>query len=120
MHNAYLEGATVLALAGLSLVLLDPFHIWMPDMAYMIVLCCLVAAFGAFAAFVLCERAGDEREDAHRMLSGRMAFLAGSGVLVAGIVLQGLTGPIDPWLIYALCAMVFAKLAARAYSDRLG
>lgn len=104
-------------LVAISVLLLNPLHLWMPDMAHMLVLAALLAAFGAFAAFILRERAGDERETALRGLAGRIGFLTGALVLVIAIALEGLVGTPDPWLVLALSAMVVAKLAARAYGD---
>ncbi len=116
-RNTYIELALAVLLLGIAILLLNPFNFWMPDMAHLSMLGCLVAVFGAFAALVFREHAGDEREAAHRMLSGRIAFLVGSLVLVLGIAYQGYVGPVDPWLVVALCSMVLAKLAARFYGE---
>ena len=78
----------------------------------------LVGAFGLMAVFILRERARDEREESHRALAGRIAFLAGASVLIIAIVLQGLHGEVDPWLATALGAMILSKIGVRAYSDR--
>ncbi len=61
------------------------------------------------------EVGGDERESTHRTFAGRAAFVAGTIVLLAGILTQTSSGSLDPWLIYALTAMVLAKLFVRVY-----
>ena len=78
----------------------------------------LVAAFGVVVVFVLREQAVDEREQAHRALAGRLAFLAGSSILILGIVVQGIGGIVDQWLAFALAAMIVTKIGVRMYSDR--
>ena len=77
-----------------------------------------LAVFFAFSTFVLKEGARDEREDAHRTLSGRWAFFSGSAVLIAGIVYQSLADSLDYWLPAALAAMIVAKLIARLLLHR--
>jgi len=105
-------------LVALLVLLLNPFGFWMPTSLQMVILGAAIAAFGTIAAFVLRERASDEREEAHRSFSGRLAFLAGSAVLLFGIVLQSLDHAVDPWLVAVLASMILAKLAARLYGDR--
>ncbi len=101
----------------LVLLLLNPFHFWMPTNVEMLLVAGALATFGAVAVFVLRERAIDEREEAHRSSAGRTAFLAGAALLVLGIVVQSFNHAIDPWLVLALVAMIVVKLATRVYSD---
>lgn len=105
---------TLLALGGFFLI--NPFEVWMPDMAHMTVLGVTVAAFGVLSLFIVHETSEDERDDAHRMLAGRAAFMAGSLVLLVGIVVQTLADNLDSWLVVALVSMVIAKLATRIWS----
>lgn len=102
-----------------ALAVLNPFHLLMPTALAMLMLGAFFAFFVALNAFVLRERAVDEREQSHRAQAGRWAFLIGTSVLVVGIMVQDLVAhAIDPWLVWALVAMVVAKLASRAWSDR--
>ena len=117
-NNIFTESVLSLALIGLLIVILNPFHQWMPDMAQMTVMGLLVGVFGLFSAFVVREGALDEREAEHRMLAGRVAFLTGTATLLIGILYQSYTGEIDGWLVLSLVAMVLAKMAAHFYSDR--
>jgi hypothetical protein len=87
-------------------------------MLAMIILAGLFLLFCIFAVFVMRENGADEREMQHRAFAGRAAFLAGSALLVAGIVVQDLAHALDPYLVVALCGMILAKLLARLYSDR--
>jgi len=117
LHNRLLEVSVLVVLIVLSVVILNPLHLWMPSMMHMTVLGALLALFAALAAFVLREHAGDEREVHIRMFSGRIGYLAGAFVLVLAIALQSLHGEADPWLVYALLAMLAGKLLAHLYAD---
>jgi len=99
-----------------ALAFLNPFHYLMTDHAHMIILGLLAAAFGTLAILILLERGDDERELSHRALAGRAGFLTGSSVLLLAVIWQAFHGPVDPWLIIALCGMVTAKAFARWYS----
>lgn len=109
---------TSLILLCILVLVVNPMHFWMPSSAHMATLGTLVAVFGLLAVFVLREQAADEREQSHRALAGRMAFLVGAAILITGIVLQGIEGTVDAWLAAALAGMVLAKVGVRAYSDR--
>jgi len=115
--ESLIEIATGVALAALSFLLINPSEFWMPSMMQMSLLGGVLVVCALFAVFVLRESASDEREDALRSFSGRFAFLAGGLVLLIGIAAEDMRGHIDPWLVWSLIAMVFAKIAARLYSD---
>jgi hypothetical protein len=118
MRNDYPQFISAILVCVGAFFLINPTDIWMPDMAHMTVLGITVAAFGALSLFVIHESSIDERDDAHRSFSGRVAFLAGSFVLVIAIAAQTLSHSLDGWLVVALVAMVLAKLGARVWSDR--
>jgi len=87
-------------------------------MMVMSMLAITLGLFGLFASFILRETMIDEREGQHRTLAGRNAFLAGSGVLTLGIVIQGYTHTVDPWLVVALIVMIVVKIGTRIWSDK--
>jgi len=95
-------------------LLLNPF--WMPDALVMTILICLVLVFAIFAIFVYRENSQDEREELHKLKSSRIAFLAGSLVLIAGIVIESLDHSLNIWLVLALGAMILSKLVGLAYN----
>ena len=117
-NNFIKELGSGIVLLVLLLLILNPFHMWMPSMMVDVVLVLLLAVFGIFAVYLFQENVADEREDNHRMLSGRFAFLSGSAVLIIGIVIEGFMGKTDPWLFLALVVMIFVKIATRVYTDR--
>lgn len=107
-----------LAIIILSLLLLNPLHLWMPSGSDMGIVVALLISFATFAIFIFREKPSDERELAHRNTSGRVAFLAGAGVLVVGIALEGLQHSVDPWLVYSLVAMVIGKAIGLYWSKK--
>ena len=118
MKNNLIETIVTVCLVVLAILLLNPFHFWMPDMVVIGMLAITLGLFGVFASFILRERVVDERDGLHRTLAGRNAFLAGSGVLTVAIVIQGYTHSIDPWLVIALTTMIIVKILTRIWSDK--
>lgn len=78
----------------------------------------ILVLFAVFASFILREKTLDERDDQHRTLAGRNAFLAGSATLILGIIAQGYAHAVDGWLVVALIVMVMTKIGTRIWSDR--
>jgi 4-amino-4-deoxy-L-arabinose transferase-like glycosyltransferase len=116
-NNLKIEILASLVIVVLTALVLNPFHFWMPNMMHMVILALTLVAFAFFAIFILREKTQDERDTVHRMLSGRVAFLAGSTLLTVAIVVQALQDTVDPWLVVVLISMVFSKLITRIYSD---
>jgi hypothetical protein len=118
MKNNTIQIIVSLVLITLSVLLLNPFHLWMPDMMVFVILAFALVIFAIFSSFILREKVFDERDMLHRTLAGRNAFLAGSTILMLGIVIQGYSHSVDPWLIVALIAMIITKIITRIWSDK--
>lgn len=117
-NNFTLEVVIAGVLIVCAVLVLNPFHFWMPHMMVIGMLALFLAALAVFGVFVLDEKPADEREEAHRSLAGRIAFLVGSAVLTLGIVAQELQeDSVDPWLVVALVLMVLSKIGTRIYSN---
>lgn len=100
------------------LTLLSDLTPWMPPMAGMMALLAAAVLLAVFAGFVMHENGGDEREVAHRMNAGRIAYLSGIGTLTIALIVQGFAHAIDPWILITLGVMVLAKIVSRFYSDK--
>jgi hypothetical protein len=105
-------------LVVLSILLLNPFHFWMPTMMVIGMLACTVLVLALIVAFVVREQDLDERDATHRMTAGRIAFVTGTAFATLGIVYQSLAHEVDIWLVMTLVGMVGAKLATRLYLER--
>ena len=118
MKNNIKEIIITVCLIAIAILLLNPFHFWMPDIMVMGMLAVALVIFGIFTSFVLREKVFDERDSFHRTLAGRNAFLAGSAILMLGIIVQGYYHSVDSWLVIALTAMITVKISTRIWSDR--
>lgn len=118
MKNDLKEALVTFGLIVVSVLLLNPYGFWMPDMVVMCMLALVMALFAVLATFVLREKSVDERAEQHKSIAGRNAFLAGSAMLIAGIVVQGYSHTIDAWLVITLTVMIMAKMGTHLWSDR--
>lgn len=110
-----IETLSAIVILGIAIVFLNSGNLSMPSSVDSMLIVGLILAFLTFAAYVLREKSSDEREAIHVMKAGRYSYLVGVGTLIVGIVSQATTHEIDPWLVFALCAMVFSKLLSRIY-----
>ncbi|MEO5646671.1 MAG: hypothetical protein ABIO57_00355 [Candidatus Paceibacterota bacterium] len=118
-NNSLIKEITVAtALIIVLFILLNPFAWWMPDMMLAGLLAIALVVFGLFAIFIIKEKVIDEREEQHKVIAGRAAFIAGTAILTIAIVWQSLSHHVDPWLYLTFVVMVIAKLGTRAYTDR--
>ena len=118
MKNNFLQEFFVSsALVVLLVFFLNPFDFWMPNILLMMMVAGLIVVFALFAGFVWRENARDEREALHRLMAGRIAYLAGAGGLVVGIIVQSLQHNLDGWLVVILGVMIFAKIIGVTYGQ---
>ena len=117
MKNNFLQEIIVsVVLIVLLILFLNPFELWMPPILLMMMVLGLVVVFSIFASFIWRENSRDEREGLHKMMAGRIAFLAGTAVLVTAIIVQSFRHELDFWLVFTLGAMVLAKIVGLIYS----
>ena len=111
------EGLVEAVLILILLTFLKTSSLLMPMSFDALLIIGLIIFFFLFLTLVWKEKVADERDQIHRSDAGRISFMAGSIVLLLGIVTQSLSHNIDPWLIITLIAMIFVKIAARIYSQ---
>ena len=117
MKNNFLQEIIISSTLIILLILfLNPFNFWMPSILLMMMVLGLVVMFGMFASFIWRENSRDEREGLHKMMAGRIAFLAGTASLVIGIIVQSFRHELDFWLVFTLGVMVLAKIVGLIYS----
>ena len=100
----------------LLFIIFNPFHAFMPGYMIATFLISVVILYATFATFLWRERSGDEREQYHLLFADRIAYLAGSGILLISIIFEEIAHALDPWLIFALGIMVMAKVIGLIYS----
>ena len=111
-----IETISAIAILGIAMLFLNPGNLTMPDSMQSMLIIGLIISFLTFSAYLFREKSSDERESMHILTAGRISYLVGVGTLILGIIIQALNREIDPWLVIALCAMVFFKLLSRIYS----
>ena len=117
MKNNFLQEIIVSAVLIVLLILfLNPFELWMPPVLLMMMVLGFVVVFSIFASFIWRENSRDEREGLHKMMAGRIAFLAGTASLVIGIIIQSFRHELDFWLVLTLGIMILAKIIGLIYS----
>ncbi|MDX1535535.1 MAG: hypothetical protein R3346_02130 [Candidatus Spechtbacterales bacterium] len=102
----------------LLLLLLNPFGFWMPNELLYITVGGVFILVGIFGGLVWKESVGDEREQLHKMLAGRIGYLAGLTTLIIGVIIQSMGSNLDKWLILAIGAMVIGKLFGLYYARK--
>ena len=111
-----IETISALTILGIAILFLNPSNLSMPDNVVSMLIIGFIVSFLTFAAFIFRESSSDERETLHILKAGRISYLTGVAALIVGIIIQTLSHEIDPWIVFALCAMVFSKLISRIYS----
>ena len=113
--NIISELAISIVIVILLFLLINPFEFLMPSMIEMAIVACLAVLFFIFTIFVWNEKARDERESFNRMRADRVAFLAGSLILIIGIIVQSIGHDLDHWLLISLAVAVIAKAGSLIY-----
>ncbi|MBP9691536.1 hypothetical protein KBD81_05665 [Candidatus Woesebacteria bacterium] len=111
-----IESVSAVAILAIAILFLNPGHLSMPDSMHSMLIVGLILSFLTFSAYLFREQSSDEREAMHVLTAGRISYLVGVGTLILGVIVQASMHEIDPWLVIALCAMVFSKLISRIYS----
>lgn len=117
MKNKFIgELILSIALIALLLLFLTPLTLMMPTSMHPLMIPLLVILFVIFTAMIWKEQPGDERDQLHKFIASRFAYFAAVTTMTIGIIVQHNSGPIDPWLIIALCITLLAKLLGIFYS----
>jgi uncharacterized membrane protein len=117
--NMKIEIILALIILILLVLFLNPLNFFMPPAFLNMMIVFLIAIFGAFIVLVWREKPKDEREKYHSMSAARLSLILGGSVLALGIIIQELfLHSLDPWLVYALGAIIFGKLIGIFYIKR--
>lgn len=102
----------------LSILVINPGGIWMPDMLAMCIAGIALVVFASFAIFIWRAKSKDERERLHTLLAGQYAFLLGAAVVCIGLVIQSIRHEVDPWLAAVLTVMMLTRVASFMWARR--
>jgi len=118
MKHFFSESVLSLLIIGLLIVLTNPFEFLMPEEFMMLCTGLVIIFFILFALYLFRERAADEREELHRYIAARWAYLSGALVLVIGIVIQTFMHHLTFWLPLALGSMLVARNISQWYAKK--
>ena len=104
------------ALSILLVLVVNPWHLWMPNMLTYAVVGALLILAGLFAGIAFRGIPEDEREELHLFFASKIGYFTGVVVLIVGVSLRLFEGYVDPWLAGALAAMVIGKVVAQAWT----
>ena len=118
MKNSFLTEIIISAvLIGLLILLLNPFDFLMPSPIQTMTIAAVLIIFISFCVFVWREKSRDEREQLHKQIASRFAYLTGATVLIIAIVIQSFNHTLDPWIVIALIVMILAKIVGVLYAN---
>src|SRR3989344_3467470 len=110
MKNNFLTEIIISAvLIGLLVLLLNPFEFLMTTPVQTMTIAAILIIFVSFCVFVWKEKSKDEREQLHKQIASRFAYLSGASILLVGVIIESFNHNLDPWLILALIVMILAK-----------
>ena len=75
-----------------------------------------LAVFFVFAFFICHHKKNDERDDYVLFLGERFGFIAGSAILMIGLLIQAKAHEVDIWMAVAFTGMILAKIVGMIYA----
>lgn len=116
MNISPIELITSTLIVVILILFVNPFMILMPSTVLYMALAGLIILVAIFVGLVWREHTNDEREELHRFVASRFAYIVGIVILTIGVALESLGHTPNVWLVSALGAMVLAKLVGHLYS----
>ncbi len=111
----YAEVTLLTLLSTVLLFLLNPFDMMMQIMLSVGVVALLVILYITKFIIIWREKDQDERDASHRFYSSWVSYAVTSVLLFVGIVVEGLSGNVNTWLIIAFSGLLISKLCALVY-----
>ncbi len=106
------------ALTVLLVLVVNPWHLWMPNALTYATVGALLVLVGLFAGVAFRGVPEDEREEFHLFFASKGGYFVGVFVLLLGVTYQLFSGNVDPLLVVALAAMVIGKVISHAWAKR--
>jgi len=118
MKRTPIEIVLTFIILALLVFFINPFMVWMPTAVHYMIAGGLIVSVALFAGLFWRGDPKDEREELHRYVAARFAYIAGVLVLAVGIIIESFVREPDIWLVIALGAMIVTKLVGHFYSER--
>lgn len=89
----------------------------MPSSLQMLILATVLGLIATFLVLLWREKPDDEREMQNQALASRSAYVVGSLVLIAALIIQSFQHNLDPAVPIALLAMIATKVIIQRIKD---
>ncbi len=116
-YKPVLDIVLLLSLTAVSLLAVAPKTFVMPSSLQMLILACALGLIAAFLLLLWREKPSDEREMQNQALASRLAYIVGSVVLIAALLMQSLRHQLDSAIPLALLAMIATKVIVQRTKD---
>lgn len=117
-YKPVLDIVLLLSLTAVSLLAVAPKAFVMPSSLQMLILACALGLIAAFLVLLWREQPSDEREMQNQALASRMAYIVGSVVLIAALLIQSVRHELDSAIPLALLAMIATKIIVQRTKDQ--
>jgi cobalamin synthase len=116
-YKSILDAILLLGMGAIAFLAIAPNTLLMPTSFQMVLLAVVLALLAGFLALLWREQPSDEREAQNQALASRMAYIVGSVVLIAALVVQSLRHELDAAIPVALLAMIATKVLVQRTKD---
>ena len=116
-YKKLLDIILLLGLATIALLAIAPKTFVMPTSLQMLILAAVLGLIATFLVLLWREQPDDEREMQNQALASRSAYIVGSLVLIAALIIQSLNHDLDPAIPVALLAMIATKVIVQRTKD---
>lgn len=116
-YKQLLDIILLLGLTTIALLAIAPKTFVMPSSLQMLILAIVLGLIATFLVLLWREQPDDEREIQNQALASRSAYIVGSLVLIAALVMQSLNHNLDPAIPIALLAMIATKIIVQRTKD---
>lgn len=116
-YKQLLDVVLLVGLAMIALLAIAPKQIVMPTSLQMVILAVVLGLLAAFLVLYWREQPDDERAVHNQAAASRAAYVVGSLVLIAALIVQGLSHTSDPAIPLVLLAMIATKIIVQRVKD---
>lgn len=116
-YKSLLDIVLLLGLSTIAILAIAPKTFVMPTSLQMLILAIVLGLIATFLVLLWREQPDDEREMQNQALASRSAYIVGSLVLIAALIIQSLHHDLDSAIPVALFAMIATKIIVQRTKD---
>lgn len=116
-YKQLLDIILLIGLTTIALLSIAPKTFVMPSSLQMVILAIVTGLTATFLVLLWREQPDDEREMQNQAVASRSAYIVGSLILIAALIIQSLNHDVDPAITVALLAMIATKVIVQRTKD---